>query len=101
VLGIVRGKAGVMLGGPGGRRFEVAAGDVMVLPAETGHCNAGSTRGLVVVSAYPDGMRWDIRRGDPDEREEVPANIARVPLSADPVQGGDGRLVELWGAPSH
>ena len=89
VLGIVRGSASVMLGGPSGQQFEVAAGDVLVLPAGTGHCNLGSSDDLLVVGAYPDGMRWDVRRGDSDEREEVLSNIARVPLpAADPVQGG-------------
>ena len=52
---------------------------------------------LLVVAAYPNAMRWDIRRGDPDERAEVLANIARVPLpDQDPVQGQGGPLVELW-----
>jgi uncharacterized protein YjlB len=101
VLGIVRGEASVMLGGPGGQRFEVAPGDVLVLPAGTGHRNVGSSGDLLVVGAYPDGMRWDIRRGDPDEREEVLSNIARVPLPAwDPVEGEEGGLVELWEAAS-
>jgi uncharacterized protein YjlB len=65
VLGVARGGANVILGGPHGRRFELLAGDVVVLPARTGHCNAGSDAGLLVVGAYPNGMRWDIRRGDP------------------------------------
>ena len=82
VLGIAAGRANVVLGGPHGRRFELVAGDVAVLPAGTGHCNAGSDADLLVVGAYPNGMRWDIRRGDPDERDEVLANIARVPLPA-------------------
>ena len=87
----------MILGGPHGRRFELLAGDVVVLPAGTGHCNAGSDAGLLVVGAYPNGMRWDIRRGDPGEREEVLANIARVPLpDQDPVRGERGPLVELW-----
>ena len=88
VLGIAAGRANVVLGGPHGRRFELVAGDVAVLPAGTGHCNAGSDADLLVVGAYPNGMRWDIRRGDPEERDEVLANIARVPLPAqDPVAG--------------
>jgi uncharacterized protein YjlB len=42
-------------------------------------------------------MRWDIRRGDPGEREEVLANIARAPLpDQDPVRGERGPLVEPW-----
>jgi uncharacterized protein YjlB len=100
VLGIVAGSASVALGGPRGRTFEVRAGDVLVLPAGTGHCNKGSSDDLVVVGAYPDGMRWDLRRGDPAEHDEVLANIRAVPLPrADPVQGPGGQLSALWAAP--
>jgi len=96
-LGIAEGRASVILGGPRGRRVELVAGDVIVLPAGTGHCNAGSSADLFVVGAYPNGMRWDLRRGDPAEHDEVLSNIARVPLpDLDPVQGTNGPLVELW-----
>jgi uncharacterized protein YjlB len=100
VLGVVAGSASVVLGGPSvGRQFEIGAGDVLVLPAGTGHFNAGSS-GLLVVGAYPDGMRWDIRRGDPAEHDEAVANIRAVPLpSADPVRGEGGPLVRLWSGP--
>jgi uncharacterized protein YjlB len=97
VLGIAAGTAEVMLGGRLGRRFKLGAGDVVVLPAGTGHCNLGSSPDLLVVGAYPNGMDWDLRRGDPAEHDEVLANIARVPLpDQDPVQGHAGSLVELW-----
>ncbi len=100
VLGIARGEAAVVLGGSRGRRVEVGPGDVLVLPAGTGHCNAGASADLLVVGAYPDGMRWDLRRGDPAERAEVLANIARVPLpAADPVEGPRGPLARLWAKP--
>ena len=86
-----------MLGGPDGHRFELASGDVVVLPAGTGHCNLGSSSDLLVVGAYPNGMDWDLRRGDPAERDAALANIARVPLpDEDPVSGEHGPLVELW-----
>ena len=76
---------------------EGLTGDVLVLPAGTGHCNAGSAD-LLVIGAYPDGMSWDLRRGDPAEHEEVLQNIAGVPLpKADPVEGADGSLLNLWG----
>jgi uncharacterized protein YjlB len=98
VLAILRGHASVQLGGPGGARFEVAAGDVLVLPAGTGHRNLGSSPDLLVAGAYPRGQSWDLRRGDPGEHDEVLANIAAVALPAtDPVLGPAGPLVELWG----
>lgn len=97
VLGIATGTATVVLGGSRGKRFELVGGDVVVLPAGTGHCNAGSSADLLVVGAYPNAMRWDLRRGDPAEHDEVLANIARVPLpDRDPVRGQAGPLVELW-----
>ena len=92
------GTADVMLGGPQGRTFELGPGDVVVLPAGTGHRNLGSSADLLVVGAYPNGMRWDLRRGDPAEHDEAVANIARVPVPGqDPVGGA---LVELWTAPA-
>jgi uncharacterized protein YjlB len=100
VLGIVGGSAEVILGGPSGQAFEVERGHVLVLPAGTGHCNAGSSGDLLVVGAYPNGMRWDLRRGDPAERQEVLANIEAVPLpDADPISGRGGPLIEIWSDP--
>jgi uncharacterized protein YjlB len=96
-LGIVGGTATVRLGGPQGESFEIGQGDVLVLPAGTGHRNEGSSPDLLVIGAYPDGMPWDIRRGDPAEHDEAVANIEAVPLPrADPVEGAEGALKELW-----
>ncbi len=99
VLGIASGSASVVLGGPSvGREMDVAAGDVLVLPAGTGHFNAGSSADFLVVGAYPNGMSWDIRKGDPDEHDEVLENIRTVPLpDRDPVEGEEGPLRSLWG----
>ena len=96
-LGIVAGRASVMLGGPEGERFEFRAGDVLVLPAGTGHCRLHSSDDLLVVGAYPPGQTWDMRYGDAGEHDEVLANIAAVALpETDPVLGPDGPLVALW-----
>jgi uncharacterized protein YjlB len=96
-LGIVGGMATVKLGGPGGRSFDIEVGDVLVLPAGTGHCNEGSSGDLLVIGAYPDGMPWDLRRGDPAEHDEAVANVNSVPLPrADPVGGPEGALSRLW-----
>jgi uncharacterized protein YjlB len=57
----------------------------------------GSSADLLVIGAYPDGMPWDLRRGDPAEHDEVVANIRSLPPpSCDPIHGGDGPLVRLW-----
>ena len=99
VLGIVSGRAIVMLGGPEGREFEIQRGDVLVLPAGTGHCNLRASDDLLVIGAYPDGMSWDLRRGDPAEHDEAVANIEAVPMPrADPVEGSGGSLIEAWRA---
>ncbi len=96
VLGIVGGSTAVMLGGPQGRELRVRRGQVLVLPAGTGHRNLGG-EDLLVVGAYPDGIAWDLRRGDPAEHDEVRANIARVQLPrTDPVSGVAGPLTTLW-----
>jgi len=69
-------------------------GDVIVLPAGTGHKKLASKGALGVVGAYPQGSHPDTRmtfsKGDPQ-------TIARVPLPpADPVYGPVGPLFDHW-----
>ncbi len=99
VLGVARGHARVLFGGPKGEVLEISAGDVVVLPAGTGHCNQGASSDLLIIGAYPVGTadRLDTRRGKPEEHEEVVRNIATVPLpDADPVEGAEGPLRRFW-----
>jgi len=97
VLGISRGWAEVQLGGNGGVRARIAAGDVVVLPAGTGHKNLASGDGLQVVGAYPAGQSPDMCRDDPADRATALAKLARVGLPPeDPVFGAGGPLVEQW-----
>ena len=99
-LGIVRGSARVTLGGPDGETLDVRAGDVLVLPAGTGHKREDGASGLLVIGAYPPGQEdYDLRHGDPDELAEARRNIAAVALpDADPVLGADDglRSVSAW-----
>jgi uncharacterized protein YjlB len=98
VLGFVAGEATVLLGGPDGEPLRIVAGDVVVLPAGTGHKRESASDDLLVVGAYPSGQEdFDLRRGDPDELDEVRKNIAAVALPAlDPSGGDAGPLIRAW-----
>src|SRR5919198_6504705 len=55
-LAVVAGRATLEIGGPQGEAFDVTAGDVLVLPAGTGHRPASSDAGFTGVGAYPAGQ---------------------------------------------
>lgn len=98
-LGIARGRANVRFGGEGGEQVEIAAGDVVILPAGTGHQLLSQTPELVVVGAYPPSGQYDLCRGSRLEHDKALACIAQVPRpTTDPVYGNDGPLVTLWPA---
>ena len=92
VLAVVAGAAILELGGPQGEAFDVAAGDVLVLPAGTGHRRATARDGFRVVGAYPAGQEdYDLLRGDdPAEVEAARERIAALPAPPEDPVGGDG-----------
>jgi uncharacterized protein YjlB len=95
VLGVARGEARVMLGGESGREVVIRAGDVVVLPTGTGHCNQGSSSDFLVVGAYPPDQSWDLCRSAPS-REAV-RRMEKLPFpKVDPVTGASGALTKLW-----
>ena len=98
VLGIARGSARVEFGGDKGQTLEVQAGDVVVLPAGTGHRRVSSSGDLLVVGAYPtSGSSFDQARPDEIDLHQARRNIANVGRPAqDPVYGKDGPLTRLW-----
>lgn len=97
VLAICRGTAQVRFGGEQGVALDVKAGDVVVLPAGTGHKRLRASNDLLVVGAYPLGQDVDLQRGEAEERPQVLENIHQVPLpTTDPVYGNRGPLLECW-----
>ena len=96
-LGVARGHARVQIGGDHGKEFEISAGDVVVLPAGTGHQCLSATRDFCVIGAYPPGSQMHVTRPTPENYRKALTTIPRVPLPAtDPVLGEDGPLTKLW-----
>ncbi len=96
-LGVASGRARLQLGGPQGRAFDVAAGDVLLLPAGIAHRCLGA-EDFLVVGAYPPGQDWDVLTGEGGERPEADSRIGKVPLPrTDPVGGQRGPVTEKWG----
>jgi uncharacterized protein YjlB len=97
VLGIARGHARVRFGGDHGKELEIAAGDVAILPAGTGHQCLSASSDFSVVGAYPPGPPMDLQRPTPENHARAKRTIPEVKLpKTDPVMGADGPLVRLW-----
>lgn len=100
VLGVAVGRATLRLGGRKGRDFEVAAGDVIALPAGTGHKRIASSPGFLVVGAYPEGRERDLIKPYATSaavHDAALSRIAAVPSPKfDPVQGEEGAVTRLW-----
>jgi len=96
-LGVARGHARVRFGGDRGQEFEIAAGDVAILPAGTGHQRLSSSADFSVVGAYPPGPPVEITRPTPENHAKALKTIPEVEIpKADPVRGKDGPLVRIW-----
>lgn len=96
VMGVARGTARIECGGIKGRILSVKAGDVLVLPAGTGHRLIDSSREFLVVGAYPQDGTYD-ECTDMRERPDAVKRIAKVRKpKTDPVLGSGGPLLLSW-----
>ena len=99
VLGIAKGRVRAQFGGTHGKAVELDAGDVVILPAGTGHKRLSASRDLLIVGAYPAAGSYDEPKPAEVDHDKALSAIARVPAPAkDPVYGKDGPLVQLWRA---
>ncbi|ALC88600.1 hypothetical protein AM500_01425 [Bacillus sp. FJAT-18017] len=96
-LGVRSGQATILLGGDSGERLEVKAGDVVLLPAGTGHQLVEASEEFEVIGAYPNGMTPNIVQQDPAKRAQALQEIQNVPVpETDPVYGDNGPLLRKW-----
>jgi uncharacterized protein YjlB len=99
VLGIARGSVRARLGGARGKDVDLEAGDVVVLPAGTGHKRIRASSDLLVVGAYPAGGSYDEPRSSRRAHDDAQVRIPFVPLPRkDPVYGARGPLRQVWHA---
>jgi uncharacterized protein YjlB len=98
VLGIARGYVCVRFGGDKGRKLRLKAGDVIILPAGTGHRRIEASDDLLVVGAYPENAgKYDEPAPEDVDGKKARADISKVGIPGrDPVYGLEGPLRRIW-----
>jgi uncharacterized protein YjlB len=98
-LGVYSGEVTVQFGGDDGVVVSAQPGDVIVLPAGTGHKKLSSRGALGIVGAYPVGQHADMCTPMLANARRSAEAVARVALPAcDPVHGAGGPLFAHWRA---
>jgi uncharacterized protein YjlB len=96
-MAIARGRAKVRFGGEKGKELDILPGDVVILPAGTGHQCLTQTPTLVVIGAYPPSGKYNLCRGSKSDHAKALVSIPKVPPpESDPVFGPQGPLLALW-----
>jgi len=97
VLGVYEGEVTVQFGGERGISVTAKPGDVIVLPAGTGHKKLSSRGALGIVGAYPEGSHPDTCMPPFARAHSNAGKVALVELPAsDPVYGPAGPLFDHW-----
>ncbi|ETI26239.1 hypothetical protein G647_03016 [Cladophialophora carrionii CBS 160.54] len=101
--GVFQGESTILVGcgtndTGGGQEIEVRAGDVIVLPAGTGHCSLQSSLDYRYIGVYPEGSpMWRSELGKQAVGNKFAEEIESVVVPAqDPVNGPEGPLLNLW-----
>ncbi|SMD10425.1 Uncharacterized protein YjlB [Pedobacter nyackensis] len=98
VLGVYAGNASLQLGGEHGQQLQVGIGDVVILPAGTGHKSVSHSKDFAIVGAYPDGKEPDLIRLEDERPKDVREKVDTVPLPEnDPLSGKSSEgLLNFW-----
>ncbi|OCT48891.1 hypothetical protein CLCR_05121 [Cladophialophora carrionii] len=101
--GVFQGESTILVGcgtndTSGGQEIEVRAGDVIVLPAGTGHCSLQSSPDYRYIGVYPEGSpKWRSELGKQAVGNKFAEEIRSVVVPPqDPVNGPEGPLLDLW-----
>lgn len=95
-FGVLSGRSRLRLGGERGEDFTLEVGDVLVLPAGTGHCHLEASEDFLLLAAYPEDQRQlDLIGADPEAHDAAVARIAQVSLPPRDPLGGDS--ARWWG----
>ena len=96
-MAIASGNATVLLGGPGGKKAKLGQGDVIILPAGTGHKCMKCSEDFFCVGVYPQGRDYDMNYGTATGFKKALERTGKVPVpKKDPVYGKDGFLKMYW-----
>jgi uncharacterized protein YjlB len=96
-MAVARGRATVRFGGESGQVIDIRPGDVVILPAGTGHQGLFASPGLLVIGAYPPNGAYNLCRATKGEHIKAIREIPDVPPpQTGPVFGPQGPLVSLW-----
>ncbi|CAI6080451.1 hypothetical protein PAECIP112173_02891 [Paenibacillus sp. JJ-100] len=96
-LAVISGFVKLIIGGEKGQKIVLESGDVVVLPAGTGHKRLKASPDFRITRAYPGGTSYNTRTGEPEERPQVLQEIREVSIpDTDPVYGRGGPLTKLW-----
>jgi uncharacterized protein YjlB len=94
--GVARGNVTVRFGGDNGQAIDIVAGDVVILPAGTGHQRLAQSPNVVLIRAYPPRGKYNLCRGTKTEHAKAVVSIPKVPRPAvDPVFERNGPLTIL------